>query len=56
LSPELPLWSVEQVCTFLNVGKTTVYELVKKGDLKALKIGRATRFSPAAVVEWAGGQ
>jgi excisionase family DNA binding protein len=52
----MPLWTVGQVCAYLNVGKTTVYELMKKGELKAIKVGKATRFNPAQVLAWVGSQ
>lgn len=54
--PQASLWNVEQVSAYLNVGKTTIYELVKGGELKAIKIGRSTRFVPAQVMEWVGSQ
>lgn len=54
--PQTPLWNVEQVSTYLNVGKTTIYGLVNSGALKTIKIGRSTRFDPAQVMEFVGSQ
>jgi excisionase family DNA binding protein len=33
----------------LNVGRTMVYELIRKGEITPIHIGRAVRFEPAAV-------
>lgn len=39
----MALLTVEQVARRLGVGKTTVFELLRRGDLRRLKIGAATR-------------
>lgn len=39
----MALLTVEQVAQWLGVGKTTVFELLRRGDLRRLKIGAATR-------------
>lgn len=32
----------EQVAAILNVGRTKVFEMIRSGDLRARKVGRAT--------------
>ena len=38
------LISVEQAARLLGVGRTTLYELVRQGEVTPVKIGRAVRF------------
>jgi excisionase family DNA binding protein len=38
------LFTVSEVCTLLSIRTTTVYSLIAKGDLDAIKIGSGTRF------------
>jgi excisionase family DNA binding protein len=48
------LWSIPEAQYVLNVGRTTVYELVAEGELVLVKIGRRsfiTRESVDAYVE-----
>lgn len=37
---EVYLYTVEEVATILKVNKNAVYDLIRKGFLKALKLGR----------------
>jgi excisionase family DNA binding protein len=41
------LLSVGDVCLALQCGRTFVYELLRKGELRPIKLGRLTRISPA---------
>ncbi|MGO5066579.1 MULTISPECIES: helix-turn-helix domain-containing protein [unclassified Clostridium] len=34
------LYTVEEVAVILNVNKNVVYDLIKKGDLDVLKLGK----------------
>lgn len=43
------LLSVGDVCRTLQCGRTFVYELLQKGELRAIKVGRLTRISPAGL-------
>lgn len=43
--------TVKEVSTYLNVGKSTVYKLAKKGDI-GRKVGGKWRFSRLEVDEW----
>lgn len=44
------LVNVHEAADILGVGRTTVYELVHRGELQAVHIGRALRF-PVAELE-----
>ncbi|MFT3695813.1 MAG: helix-turn-helix domain-containing protein [Kofleriaceae bacterium] len=43
---------VPQVATLLGVGRNTVYALVAKNVLPHRRLGKAIRFSRAAVMSW----
>jgi len=43
------LLSAQEVATLLNLKVCTVYDLVAKGDLPALRFGRKLRIQPGAV-------
>jgi excisionase family DNA binding protein len=38
------LLTVKDTCALLQIGTTTLYSLIKLGDIKPLKIGGSTRF------------
>ena len=46
------LLSVNDVCVTLQCGRTFVYELLQKGELRAIKLGRLTRISRAVLDEF----
>ena len=48
--PRPLLVSVEQATRLLGVGRTTLYHLVRQGQVTPVKIGRAVRF-PVAEIE-----
>lgn len=41
----------ELICT-TGLKKTSIYELIKKGELKPLKLGRKTVFLESEVIAW----
>ena len=45
------LLTYEEEADYLAVGRTTVYDLVGKGELPAVKIGRCTRLRPENLEE-----
>jgi excisionase family DNA binding protein len=49
-APPVVLLSVRDVCAALQCGRTFVYDLLQKGELRAIKLGRLTRI-PRAVLE-----
>jgi excisionase family DNA binding protein len=40
-----PLHTIDGVMTDLKLGRTRVYELIKSGDLVAVKLGQGTRIT-----------
>jgi excisionase family DNA binding protein len=40
------LLTYDQAAGYLAVGRTTMYDLVARGELPAVKIGRCTRLRP----------
>lgn len=46
---EKRLLSVRDVCESLGLGHTKLYQLLSAGELRAIKIGRATRFLPEEI-------
>jgi excisionase family DNA binding protein len=44
--------TVKEVCGILQIDKTTLYKLVKKGRIPAFKIGSEWRFRTDEVVRW----
>lgn len=49
---DLLLLTPERAAERLDVSRTTVYELLKSGDLASVKIGRARRIPVAALSEY----
>ena len=49
LRPESDLYSVDKLARHLGVSRWTVYRLVRRGDLRAVKVGERLRFRPADV-------
>ena len=43
------LLTTEDVCQALSVGRTTVKEAVRAGDLAVVRIGKSVRFTPEAL-------
>lgn len=46
------LLTVKEVAGRLAIGRTTVYELIARGELPALRIGRARRIPASAVARF----
>ena len=45
--------TVKQVCAYLNVKKSTVYEWIKKGEISSIRKGkRFIRFRKSTIDEW----
>ena len=45
----------EEVARVLGVGRTTVFELIRAGELRSVKIGKSRRISTEAVREYVAG-
>lgn len=46
------LMTLKQVCEETNTGKTTIYKLIKNGQLPAVKVGTKTLVRRADVSAW----
>lgn len=46
------LLTVNEAASRLALGRTTVYELIARRELKTIKIGRARRIPESAVEQW----
>jgi excisionase family DNA binding protein len=51
-SGERLLWRVEEAAGRLALARSTLYELIARGELPVLKIGRATRITDDALRAW----
>lgn len=52
----LDLLTVEQAAKRLQVERTTIYRLIRRGELEAIKVGRNRRIAPAALADYITGQ
>jgi excisionase family DNA binding protein len=50
-----PLLSIDEVARLLRVSESSVYRLVRSGDLTRVKVGGRTLFEPLAVREFIAG-
>lgn len=46
------LLSVDEVVKATSIGRTTIFSLLKSGDLKAVKVGKRTFVRPADLNEF----
>ena len=46
------LLRVQDVSTLLDVGRSTVYELIARGELPVIRIGRLVRVPRPALEDW----
>lgn len=44
--------SIDAFCFSYSLSKTSAYRLIARGELDAIKIGRATRISRASIERW----
>jgi excisionase family DNA binding protein len=44
--------SVAEACAAARISRTTVYELIRSGELTAIKIGRSTRIRASDLRDW----
>jgi excisionase family DNA binding protein len=51
-----PLWTAEDVSTFLRVSLSMVYKLRRGGRLPAIQVGSLYRFNPEVVRAFARGE
>jgi excisionase family DNA binding protein len=46
--------TVAELCDYLRVHKTTVYRLIKRGEIPAFRIGSDWRFNIETIEKWRG--
>lgn len=51
-TPESRIYTVEDIASILNIGRTSAYNLVKEGHFKTVRIGNAIRISKKSFDEW----
>ena len=44
--------SMEELMSYLNIGKTTAYKLIRSGEIKVFKIGRIYKIPRKSVEEY----
>src|SRR2546430_14600960 len=49
---EKDILDVEGAATLLGVSTTTIYNLARKGDIPATRVGREWRFARANLMQW----
>ena len=52
----IELYNVKETAEILRVGRMTVYPLVRKGTLKAMKVGGQWRIKKESIEEYLNGQ
>ncbi len=46
------IMNVKEVCSYLGIGKSKIYQLIKQKKIPASKIGRQYRFSKSVIDSW----
>jgi excisionase family DNA binding protein len=49
-----PILTLDEVASYLKVGKRTVYRLVSEGKIPAFKVGGTWRFRQTELDQWIG--
>lgn len=49
------LFTPEEVASFLRIGRHRVFDLIRQGDLRSVKIGSSRRVSARALVAYVAG-
>ena len=54
--PDKRTYQVEEIAVILGIGRSSAYELVKKGVFRTVKIGTAIRISKKSFDDWLDSQ
>lgn len=46
------LLTIDEVAELLSLGRSKIYQLIREGKIRPIRIGRATRVSRDEVVRW----
>lgn len=46
------LYTIKEFCEYLKISRNTAYELIKTGQLKSKKVGRAYKITENAINEF----
>jgi excisionase family DNA binding protein len=52
-SPSIPLaWQIDPACNRAGIGRTMMYQLIKQGEIRVIKVGRRTLVPESELQEW----
>ena len=49
---EKKTYTVVEIMEILGIGRTTAYDLIKKGEFKVIRVGRAVRIHKESFDQW----
>jgi excisionase family DNA binding protein len=52
MGPEAKVITINELCDYLRVHRSTLYRLLKKGQIPGFKIGSDWRFNVEAIDRW----
>lgn len=50
--PRRLLWTTEEAARELGIGRTRMYELLRSGEVRSIKLGRSRRIRPEDLAEY----
>ena len=46
------IWTVEEICEYLKIPRSTLYKLIRDKRIPAFRVGRHWRFQKDKIEEW----
>jgi excisionase family DNA binding protein len=46
------IWTVEEICDYLKIPRSTLYKLIRDKKIPAFRVGRHWRFQKDKIEEW----